>query len=49
MNGNIYHVPKKQLKFLDIESEKAMKSIVGMGTGSSLLFKAQEKMDYRHE
>jgi len=49
MNGNIYHVPKSQLKFLEIESEKAMKSIIGMGTGSSVLFKAQEKKDYKHE
>ncbi|NHE58060.1 DUF502 domain-containing protein [Cyclobacterium plantarum] len=38
MNGNIYHVPACQLKFLDIEPEKAMRSIVGMGTGSSILF-----------
>ncbi|SHN33355.1 Uncharacterized membrane protein [Cyclobacterium lianum] len=38
MNGNIYHVPVSQLKFLDIEPEKAMRSIVGMGTGSSILF-----------
>lgn len=45
MNGNIYHVPAKQLKFLDIEPEKAMKSIVGMGTGSSLLIKAKEKIN----
>jgi uncharacterized membrane protein len=38
MNGNIYHVPTSQLRFLDIEPEKAMRSIVGMGTGSSILF-----------
>jgi uncharacterized membrane protein len=47
MNGNIYHVPASQLRFLDIEPEKAMRSIVGMGTGSSILFaskiKSQEK------
>lgn len=42
MNGNIYHVPASQLKFLDIEPEKAMRSIVGMGTGSSALFEADE-------
>lgn len=41
MNGNIYHVPVSQLKFLDIESEKAMRSIVGLGTGSSALFAAK--------
>lgn len=41
MNGNIYHVPAAKLKFLEIEPEKAMRSIVGMGTGSSLLFAAK--------
>jgi uncharacterized membrane protein len=45
MNGNIYHVPATQLKFLDIEPEKAMRTIVGMGTGSSLLFTAKERME----
>lgn len=43
MNGNIYHVPVSRLKFLDIEPEKAMRSIVGMGTGSSILFSAKVK------
>lgn len=38
MNGNIYHFPVSQLKFLDIEPEKAMRTIIGMGTGSTLLF-----------
>jgi uncharacterized membrane protein len=42
MNGNIYHVPVSQLKFLEIEPEKAMRTIVGMGTGSSCLFTAKE-------
>jgi uncharacterized membrane protein len=44
MNGNIYHVPVSQLKFLDIEPEKAMHSIVGMGTGSSALFAAKNRV-----
>ncbi|WP_194777536.1 DUF502 domain-containing protein [Pararhodonellum marinum] len=52
MNGNIYHVPESQLRFLDIEPEKAMRSIVGMGTGSSILFaakiRAQEKNTLDH-
>lgn len=43
MNGNIYHVPASQLRFLDIEPEKAMRSIMGMGTGSSILFAATDK------
>ncbi|MBW3468365.1 DUF502 domain-containing protein [Arthrospiribacter ruber] len=42
MNGNIYHFPVSQLKFLDIEPEKAMRTIIGMGTGSSLLFETEE-------
>jgi uncharacterized membrane protein len=44
MNGNIYHVPASQLRFLDIEPEKAMRSIVGMGTGSSILFAAKDRV-----
>lgn len=44
MNGNIYHVPVSQLIFLNIEPEKAMRSIVGMGTGSSILFAAKNKV-----
>ena len=43
MNGNIYHVPASQLKFLEIEPEKAMRSIVGMGTGSSVLFASKNR------
>ena len=46
MNGNIYHVPKEKLQFLDIEPEKAMKSIVGMGTGSSGLITAKHKKEH---
>jgi uncharacterized membrane protein len=42
MNGNIYHVPASQLRFLDIEPEKAMRSIIGMGTGSSVLFASKD-------
>jgi uncharacterized membrane protein len=44
MNGNIYHVPVAQLKFLEIEPEKAMRSIVGMGTGSTILFSAGDRV-----
>lgn len=45
MNGNIYHVPSTQMRFLDIEPEKAMRTIMGMGTGSSVLFAAREKTE----
>ncbi|WP_373495136.1 DUF502 domain-containing protein [Aquiflexum sp.] len=43
MNGNIYHFPASQLRFLDIEPEKAMRSVIGMGTGSSILFASKNK------
>lgn len=37
-NGNIYHVPVSRLHFIDIASDAAMRTVVGMGTGSSILF-----------
>ncbi len=49
MNGNIYHVPASQLRFLDIEPEKAMRSIVGMGTGSTILFTAKDRVLEKEE
>jgi len=41
-NGNIYHVPRARLRFLDIKAETAMRTIVGMGTGSSSLVKKRD-------
>ena len=38
MNGNIYHVPEAKLKFVSVNSETAMRTVVGLGTGSSALF-----------
>lgn len=40
MNGNIYHVPKESIQFLTVSPQDAMRTIMGMGTGSSCL---QEK------
>ena len=37
-NGFVFHVPAERLRFLDVKSEEAMRSIIGMGTGSSILF-----------
>lgn len=37
-NGFVFHVPKTRLEFLDIRPEDAMRTILGMGTGSSRLF-----------
>ena len=37
-NGFIFHVKKAQLEFLDIRPEDAMRTIIGVGTGSGILF-----------
>ena len=37
-NGNIYHVPKTRLHLLTSKADEAMRTVVGMGTGSSCLF-----------
>lgn len=36
-NGNIYHVPKASIQFLTVSPQDAMRTIMGMGTGSSCL------------
>lgn len=41
-NGNIYHIPRDCIRFLEVGTEKAMRTVVGMGTGSSCLFIADE-------
>jgi uncharacterized membrane protein len=46
-NGNIYHVPAEKLKFIEVEPERAMRTIVGMGTGSSCLFKDSKVTDQK--
>lgn len=33
-NGNIYHVPKKSITFLSVNTQDAMRTIMGMGTGT---------------
>ncbi len=38
-NGYIFHLTKDQLQFLDIKAEDAMRTIIGVGTGSEILFK----------
>jgi len=37
-NGYIFHLKKEQLEFLDIKAEDAMRTIIGVGTGSQILF-----------
>lgn len=36
-NGNIYHVPKDCITFLKVNPQDAMRTVVGMGTGTSSL------------
>ncbi|MBN7810700.1 DUF502 domain-containing protein [Algoriphagus sp. H41] len=33
-NGNIYHVPKNAITFLNVQTQDAMRTIMGMGTGT---------------
>lgn len=38
-NGFIFHMKKDQIQFVDTKAEDAMRTIIGVGTGSSILFK----------
>ncbi len=46
-NGFIFHLPQNKLQFLDISPEDAMRSVIGVGTGSGILF--GEKLKYEEE
>lgn len=37
-NGFIFHLPPEKLTFLDINPEDAMRTVIGVGTGSDILF-----------
>lgn len=37
-NGFIFHVKEHQIEYLDIKPEDAMRTIIGVGVGSSVLF-----------
>lgn len=37
-NGFVFHMPGSRLKFLDIRPEDAMRTVIGLGIGSSNLF-----------
>ena len=41
-NGFVFHVDENQLQFLDVRPEEAMRTIFGMGTGSSDLLRNSE-------
>lgn len=49
MNGNIYHVPRKLVTFIDIRPDMAMKTIIGLGTGSNELFRNRRQNPYPEE
>ena len=38
-NGFVFHMKRAQLKFLDVKTEDAMRTVVGMGAGSQSLIK----------
>ncbi len=42
-NGFIFHVPEEKIQFVDAKPEDAMRTIIGVGTGSSILFSSAEK------
>ncbi|MCG8330625.1 MAG: DUF502 domain-containing protein [Chitinophagales bacterium] len=39
-NGFVFHAKKEKLVYLDVRPEDAMRTIIGVGTGSSVLFQA---------
>lgn len=43
-NGFIFHVTEEQVEFLDIRPEEAMRTIIGVGTGSEVLFQKKEQV-----
>jgi len=46
-NGYIFHLRKDQLEFLDIKAEDAMRTVIGVGTGSEILFDAPRIKDFK--
>jgi len=48
-NGNIYHVPKKSLTFLEVSPQDAMRTIMGMGTGSAEMMAGMKTKDIQPE
>lgn len=44
-NGNIYHIPKNMITFLDVSVQDAMRTIMGMGTGTCTMLKDQNLTD----
>ena len=38
-NGFIFHVNRNQIEYLEVKPEEAMRTIIGVGTGSKVLLK----------
>jgi len=43
-NGFVFHVKKEKLIFTEVKPEDAMRTVIGVGTGSSVMFKEKEEM-----
>jgi len=48
-NGFVFHVKKEKLIFTDVKPEDAMRTVIGVGTGSAVLFQEKEKMKAKLE
>ncbi|MEN0045540.1 MAG: DUF502 domain-containing protein [Bacteroidota bacterium] len=48
-NGFVFHVKKEKLIFTDVKPEDAMRTVIGVGTGSAVLFTEKEKMEEKME
>ncbi|MEM8528471.1 MAG: DUF2208 family protein [Bacteroidota bacterium] len=44
-NGFVFHVKKEKLIFTEVKPEDAMRTVIGVGTGSAVMFKQKEKME----
>ena len=42
-NGFIFHVKKAQLEYIDVKPEDAMRTIIGVGVGSEILFHQEKR------
>jgi uncharacterized membrane protein len=42
-NGFVFHIPASRLQFVEVKTESAMRTVVGMGTGSSCLFVTEDE------
>jgi uncharacterized membrane protein len=42
-NGFVFHIPASRLQFVEVKTESAMRTVVGMGTGSSCLFITEDE------